>query len=376
MEDLTKIIHEAIMDFKKRNYKLLSADERFIDENNRLTALAFRQILPATETAGKRILILGYGKLTRQIEKVITNADVHILNFNQSKQADLEKKYSERAHFETEGEILNTNVREFDIVINTIPKQVLNAGDFSPAQKIFELASPPYGIAGDVSNLSYQILPALPGKFYPKEATEAVLAHMQRQLNGTVNKKPTIVLCITGSSCSYLKLLPAITELVKEFNIIPVLSSNANLPNRFCDIEKFRADLADVCKNPVITTIAGAERLSANADIAASVVLPATGNTIAKLANAVTDTCVTMAVKALSRNSKPCVIGISTNDALSGNAANIGTLLNRKNFYFVPFGQDAIDSKPFSMVCDFSKISATIFAALDGRQLQPIIARI
>ena len=151
------------------------------------------------------------------------------------------------------------------------------------------------------------------------------------------------------------------------------MSENAVRINRFVDIEEFKNYLKSTTGNNIITTIAGSETLSSKKDIVASAVVPATGNTIAKLANAVTDTPVTMAVKALLRNSKPCIVGISTNDALSGNASNIGTLLNRKNYYFVPFSQDDPNNKPFSMVCDFSKTAETIEAALKGRQIQPVV---
>jgi dipicolinate synthase subunit B len=138
-------------------------------------------------------------------------------------------------------------------------------------------------------------------------------------------------------------------------------------------VEKFKTDLKEICGNNIVTTIAGAEVLATNKKIVCSVVLPATGNTIAKLANAVTDTSVTMAVKALLRNQKPCIIGISSNDALSGNAANIGLLLNRKNYYFIPYGQDDPVNKPYSMICDFGRVNDTIKYALNGRQLQPIV---
>jgi dipicolinate synthase subunit B len=242
---------------------------------------------------------------------------------------------------------------------------------------ILELASPPYGFdfgGRDPKKLgiNYEILPALPAKFFPHKAARAAFDAITRFIDKKTDL-PTIVLCITGSSCSYLKLVPILADLVKKYNVIPVLSANANLPNRFTDIENFRREIAAMCNHAVITTITGAETLSANKKIAASVILPATGNTIAKLCHAVTDTCVTMAVKALLRNSKPCIVAISTNDALSGNAVNIGALLNRKNFYFIPFSQDDPQNKPFSMVCDFSKAGATIDAALKGKQLQPII---
>ena len=105
------------------------------------------------------------------------------------------------------------------------------------------------------------------------------------------------------------------------------------------------------------------------------VVAPCTGNTLGKLANGISDTTVTMAVKAHLRNDRPVVLSIATNDGLSGSAANIGKLLGRKNFYFVPFGQDDATEKPCSLIADLSKLNETVSAALEGKQLQPILLR-
>jgi len=350
------------------DYKTLSTDEKFVEENNYLTALAMKGIIEERfGGCNQKILLVGYGKLTAQIEKVFTDADIHILNFNHHKVQELSAKYQDRAHFEI------VDLATYPIIINTIPKPMLDATDFSVDSVIYELASVPYGLKGDTSELQYEILPGLPGKYYPCAAAQAVLDAITRFLEAK-NSRPAIVLCITGSSCSYLKLIPVLSDLAKQYELIPVISPNANLPNRFCDIDKLRNEISEICGNPIITTLAGAETLASNKKIVASLVLPATGNTIAKLANAVTDTCVTMAVKALLRNSKPCVIGISTNDALSGNAANIGMLLNRKNYYFIPFSQDDPINKPFSMVCDFAKAADTLEQALKGRQIQPLMS--
>lgn len=103
------------------------------------------------------------------------------------------------------------------------------------------------------------------------------------------------------------------------------------------------------------------------------VIAPCTGNTLAKLAHGITDTAVTMAAKSHLRNGRPVVIALSTNDALSGSAPAIAELLNRKNYYFVPFGQDDAQGKPTSLQADFSRIGDTVDAALEGRQLQPIL---
>jgi len=370
------------------NYICLSDDEEFIRENNYLTALALKElIIKRFDTANQKILIMGYGKLTTQLEKVFTEADIYILNFNHHKIAELEKKYHGKSYFES------APISEFPIIINTIPKQVIQTGDLKyvgTGNTVYDLASPPYGFdfgSLDMNRFDYNIEPGLPGRFYPDKAAKAVFDCMIKIINlsakpevvtDTVKaaqkeQKDSLVLCLTGSPCSYGKVKPMLGQLCEKYNVIPVMSANAGLANRFIDIEEFKTYLREVSGNNIINTIAGSETLSSRKDIVAVAVVPATGNTIAKLANAVTDTPVCMAVKAILRNSKPCIVGISTNDALSGNAANIGLLLNRKNYYFVPYKQDDFINKPFSMVCDFSKTLETVEAALQGKQLQPII---
>ena len=371
-------------EFPHANYVSLSNDDEFIRENNHLTALAMQNMIGDER---RKILIIGWGKLCHELEKTLAIHELHILNFNPQKREQLSKAYDTRAHFE------HVNLRQFQIIINTIPKQVIGpdtllsiakrpfcANCITP--KIYDLASAPYGFNfGMLSKerFDYQILPALPGKYYPERAALAAFNAINRHLSESGAKqivlpeRKTVVLCITGSSCCYTKLLPVVRELAEKYNVIPVLSANANQKNRFTDIDQFKTELSQITGNNILTTIAQTETLSSNKTIVASIVLPATGNTIAKLANAVTDTPATMAVKALLRNNKPCVIGISTNDALSGNAANIGTLLNRKNYYFIPFSQDDHRAKPFSCVCDFSKTLRTLTKALKGNQLQPIL---
>ena len=340
------------------DYAKLSEDEKFVEENNYLTALAMKEIF---DFKAKKVLIVGYGKLTEQLEKVLTDADIHILQFNHHKVGQVRAKYGDKGYFEC------APLHEFPVILNTIPKQVIKL-EKKLKSIVYELASAPYGFVNPELLKDYRIEPALPGRYFPKEAAQAVFDCIKRFIS-----KPTIVLCVTASSCCYDRLFPVLEELTKRYNIIPVMSENAVRQNRFVEIEEFKTKLREMCGNNIITTIAGSETLSSRKDIVASAVVPATGNTIAKLANAITDTPVTMAVKALLRNSKPCVMGISTNDALSGNAANIGTLLNRKNYFFVPFGQDDYINKPFSMVCDFGKVVETINAALEGKQVQPII---
>ena len=123
----------------------------------------------------------------------------------------------------------------------------------------------------------------------------------------------------------------------------------------------------------VVTTIAEAEPLGPKTPLDALLIAPCTGNTLAKLSHGITDTAVTMAAKAHLRNGRPVIIALSTNDGLSGSAENIARLLNRKHFYFVPFRQDDPAKKPRSLQADFSLLEETVRAALQGRQLQPIL---
>ena len=128
-----------------------------------------------------------------------------------------------------------------------------------------------------------------------------------------------------------------------------------------------------ICGSDPISSIAAAEPIGPRKLLDALIIAPCTGNTLAKLAHSIADTPVTMAAKSHLRNARPVIVAISTNDALAGAAENIGKLLARKHYYFVPFGQDDPQKKPTSIVADFSQIPATLEAALEGKQLQPLL---
>ncbi|MBQ9516632.1 MAG: dipicolinate synthase subunit B [Eubacterium sp.] len=181
--------------------------------------------------------------------------------------------------------------------------------------------------------------------------------------------------CLTGSFCTFRKAIDTMSELVeKGYDVTPIMSENAyNTNTRFGKASYINAEIEDVCGKEIIRTITGAEPIGPKDMFDILVVAPCTGNTLAKLANGVTDTCVTMAVKSHLRNSKPVVIGVSTNDALGAAAKNIGALMNYKNYYLVPFGMDDCDKKPKSMVCDFSLIERTILLAAEGKRINRII---
>lgn len=180
---------------------------------------------------------------------------------------------------------------------------------------------------------------------------------------------------ICGSFCTFSKVMGEVKKLVDMgYEVYPIMSEIASSTDtRFGKAEDFKAYLTDVTKKEIITTIRAAEPIGPKGFLDALVIAPCTGNTIAKIANGVTDSTVSMAAKANLRNEKPLIIAISTNDGLGANARNIGTLLARKNVFFVPFGQDDCTGKPDSLVADMSEISKTLSLALRGRQQQPVL---
>lgn len=182
---------------------------------------------------------------------------------------------------------------------------------------------------------------------------------------------------LTGSFCTFSKVVPEIERLVKEgAEVFPITSESVNNFNtRFGKADEWKLKLEGITGKNIISTIVEAEPIGPKSFLDVLVVAPCTGNTCAKIANAITDTPVTMAVKAHLRNTKPVVIAISTNDGLGGNAKNIGMLLNMKNIYMVPFGQDDVAKKPNSLVAKTELILPTILEALKGKQIQPLLYR-
>lgn len=180
---------------------------------------------------------------------------------------------------------------------------------------------------------------------------------------------------LTGSSCNSSNVLPIIEDLAKKgADIYPIISYAVDtFDTRFGTAEECKNKLKEITGKELIKTIIEAEPVGPKLKLDVIVVAPCTGNTTAKLANAITDTSVTMACKAHLRNQRPLVLAISTNDGLGANAKNIGLLLNTKHIYFVPFGQDDAVNKPNSLIAKFDKIEETIEAAILGKQLQPLL---
>lgn len=177
-----------------------------------------------------------------------------------------------------------------------------------------------------------------------------------------------------GSFCTYAQVFPVMEALATEHNVIPIFSpASYCTDSRFGTAEAHIQRAAEICGKEPLHTIAQVEPIGPKKLLDALIIAPCTGNTLAKLAHSIADTAVTMAAKSHLRNGRPVLVAVSTNDALAGAAENIGKLLARKHYYFVPFGQDDAEKKPTSMVADFAKIPQALNAALAGKQLQPIL---
>lgn len=180
----------------------------------------------------------------------------------------------------------------------------------------------------------------------------------------------------TGSFCMFRKTIEELKKIseIENISIFPIMSFNSfNLDTKFGKAVDFEKEIEEITQNKIIRTIPDAEPIGPKNMFDILIIAPCSGNTIARLANDIIDTPVTMATKSHLRQNRPVVIAISTNNALSGAAENIGKLLNRKNYYFVPVKQDNPITKPNSLVFDPTYIKKTLEYALDGEQIQPIL---
>ncbi len=184
----------------------------------------------------------------------------------------------------------------------------------------------------------------------------------------------TVGFAMCGSFCTFEKAKEQIKILKqKNINIIPLMSFNAySTDTRFGKASDHIGEIESLTGNKIIATLTEAEPVGPKKLFDIMLILPCTGNTIAKLANGITDTPVTLAAKAHLRNDRPLLIAVSTNDALSNSAANIGKLLNTRNIYFVPMRQDDSEKKPRSIVADFDKTYDAVINAINAKQMQPI----
>ena len=188
-------------------------------------------------------------------------------------------------------------------------------------------------------------------------------------------KDKNVGFIFTGSFCMFKTTIEQLKNIKREgANIIPIMSYNAyKLDSKFGKAKDFIDEIEKITENKIINTIQGAEPIGPKNLTDIILIEPCSGNTVAKLANSIINTPATMATKSHLRNEKPVVIAISTNDGLSGSAENIGKLLNRKHYYFVPFGQDDSYKKPNSLKSDFTQLPETLEGALRGVQIQPLL---
>lgn len=185
----------------------------------------------------------------------------------------------------------------------------------------------------------------------------------------------TVGYALSGSHCTFAEVMPQIKRFVDAgANVVPIVSHTLiTTDTRFGTAKEWQEQLTGITGNEIISTIVQAEPLGPSRLLDVLVIAPCTGNTTSRLANAITDSAVLMAAKAQMRNSRPVVLGISTNDGLGLNAANIAKLLVAKHIYFIPFGQDNPIQKPNSLVARMDLAMETCEAALQGRQLQPVL---
>lgn len=185
----------------------------------------------------------------------------------------------------------------------------------------------------------------------------------------------TVGFALCGSFCTFAEVLETLEQVTKTFtNVIPILSEiSASTDTRFGDAEAHIAKITALCGRKPITSIREAEPIGPKKLLDLIIVAPCTGNTLGKLAQGVTDSTVTMAVKAQLRNQRPVLLAVSTNDGLGASGRNIMDLIQRKHIYMVPFGQDDPVGKPTSLKADMSKVTEAAQAALEGVQLQPVL---
>ena len=187
-------------------------------------------------------------------------------------------------------------------------------------------------------------------------------------------EKRKVGFAMTGSFCTWSKVVPELERLTEKWDIFPIFSqASYETDSRFGKASDWIEKVEKICGHEILHTLTAVEPIGPKKMFDILIVAPCSGNTIAQLANDIIDTPVAMAVKSHLRNDRPVVIAISTNNALSGAAENIGKLLNRKNYYFVPFKQDNPISKPNSVVFDPTYIKKTLEYALDKEQIQPIL---
>ena len=189
------------------------------------------------------------------------------------------------------------------------------------------------------------------------------------------NSRARIGYALCGSFCTLKKMTDQLERLAEiGYDLTPIMSENTyTTDTRFGKAEEFVQRVENICGKPVLHRISEVEPIGPKKLLDLLVIAPCTGNTLAKLANGISDSAVSLAAKAHLRNERPVLVAVSSNDALSGNARNLGTLMNTKNYFFVPFGQDDAVKKPTSLVAKPEMITAAVKAAMEGKKKQTIV---
>lgn len=179
---------------------------------------------------------------------------------------------------------------------------------------------------------------------------------------------------LCGSFCTFSRVFPVMEALAKSHQVIPIFSFvSASLNSRFGTAQEHLSRVEAICGTPALRSIPEVEPIGPKKILDALIIAPCTGCTLGKLSHGIADTPVTMAAKSHLRNARPVIVAVSTNDGLAAAGENIGRLLTRKHYYFVPFGQDDPIGKPTSLVADFTKIPQTLQEAMEGKQIQPVL---
>lgn len=188
-------------------------------------------------------------------------------------------------------------------------------------------------------------------------------------------KHKTIGFALCGSFCTHSKAIAALEQIAAQYeHVIPIVSEiTAATDTRFGTAHDLMREAERICDHRVMRSVVETEPIGPKKLLDLLIIAPCTGNTLSKMAAGITDSAVTMAAKAHQRNGRPVVIAVASNDGLSGSAPAIGQLLMRKNFFFVPFGQDDPHNKPTSLIADFTQLPQTVEAAFEGRQIQPVL---
>ena len=319
-------------------------------------------------------LVLGYGRVGRAVARrlVLLGGRVTVAARSPEQRANARCAGCRAAPLTA----LPTLLPGFDAVINTVPAPVLPRAllqQLPGGALIIDLASLPGGTdfaAAEELGLHAEHALALPGRCAPQTAgaliAQTVLAILEER---------TVAFALCGSFCSFAAVLPQLRVLTaRGWDVLPVLSASAaGLDTRFGTASALRQTLYEVTGHRPLTTLQAVEPLGPQRLAEALIIAPATGTTMALLAAGISSTPVTLAAKSLLRGGRPIIIAPSTNDGLSGSAPALGQLLQRRSYYFVPFGQDDSYKKPCSLKSDFTLLPDTLEAALRGVQIQPLL---